>query len=152
MDAARRLVHSVQDLSGPATKGEVESAYWSEAPAELVSPRELAEVGFAVVGATSLPTVKRGGAEAALGELLADEEIDPRLSTTGRLAANAPFQVISDGTYVVVLRQLNGGHRTVGGCDAPEIAPADVAPAASTTAQAAHAGNPALLYGQQARN
>ncbi|WP_426361718.1 hypothetical protein [Streptomyces sp. E-08] len=108
MDAARRIVYSVLDLTGPPTKGEVDAAYWSDNPAELAFPRELAEVGYAVVGATAMPTVKRGGAEAAPGEQPAEEEVDPHLSTTGRLTADAPFQVVSDGTYVVVLRQSVG--------------------------------------------
>ncbi|MHC0431043.1 LamG domain-containing protein [Streptomyces sp. O3] len=123
MDASRRLVYSVLDLSGPSAKGEADAAYWSENPAELVFPRELAEVGYAVVGATAMPTVKRGGAEAAAAERPKAGETDPFLSTTARLTADAPFHVMSDGTYVVVLRQSVGGTHpdavfklTGGGC------------------------------------
>ncbi|MFJ7768352.1 LamG-like jellyroll fold domain-containing protein [Streptomyces sp. NPDC097107] len=105
MDASRRVVYSVLDLSGPPTKGEADTAYWSENPAELPFPRELAEVGYAVAGATAMPTVKRGGAEASAAERPTAEETDPFLTTTARLTADAPFHVISDGTYVVVLRQ-----------------------------------------------
>ncbi|MFJ9690640.1 LamG-like jellyroll fold domain-containing protein [Kitasatospora sp. NPDC101183] len=108
MDSARRIVYSVLDLSGQQTKGEIDSAYWSENPAELAFPREIAEVGFAVVGATSMPTVKRGGAEAGPDERPLPAETDPFLSTTARLTADAPFHVVSDGTYVVVLRQSIG--------------------------------------------
>ncbi|MFI5530109.1 LamG-like jellyroll fold domain-containing protein [Kitasatospora sp. NPDC051853] len=108
MDASRRIVYSVLDLAGPPVKGDVDKAYWSDNPAELVFPRELAEVGYAVVGATAMPTVKRGGAEAAAGERPRAGEIDPHLSGTGRLTAEAPFHVVSDGTYVVVLRQSVG--------------------------------------------
>ncbi|MEU5116680.1 LamG domain-containing protein [Streptomyces longwoodensis] len=109
MDAARRIVYTVLDLSGPAAKGEVDSAYWSDNPAEVAFPREIAEVGYAVVGATAMPTVKRGGAEAGADERPAAAEIDPFLSSTARLTADAPFHVISDGTYVVILRQSVGG-------------------------------------------
>lgn len=112
MDAARRIVYSVLDLAGPPTKGDVDSAYWSDNPAELAFPREIAEVGYAVVGATAMPTVKRGGAEAAAGEQPAEEEVDRHLSSTGRLTGDAPFQVVSDGTYVVVLRQSVGAGET----------------------------------------
>ncbi|QES57836.1 hypothetical protein DEJ51_29780 [Streptomyces venezuelae] len=108
MDASRRIVYSVLDLSGPPAKGEADTAYWSDNPAELVFPRELAEVGYAVVGATAMPTVKRGGAEAAVDERPTAQETDPFLSTTARLTADAPFHVVSDGTYVVVLRQSVG--------------------------------------------
>ncbi|WP_327373067.1 LamG domain-containing protein [Streptomyces sp. NBC_01216] len=111
MDASLRIVYSVLDLSGPSTKGEADAAYWSENPAELPFPRELAEVGYAVVGATAMPTVKRGGAEAAATERPTAVETDSFLSTTARLTADAPFHVISDGTYVVVLRQsINETH------------------------------------------
>ncbi|MEV0535550.1 LamG domain-containing protein [Kitasatospora sp. NPDC050463] len=109
MDAPRRIVYSVLDLSGQQTKGDVDAAYWSDNPAELVFPRELAEVGFAAVGATAMPTVTRGGAEAAAFARPTASEIDPFLSTTARLTADAPFHVLSDGTYVVVLRQSVGG-------------------------------------------
>ncbi|MFF4583744.1 hypothetical protein ACFY15_36150 [Streptomyces sp. NPDC001373] len=73
MDSARRIVYTVLDLAGSAPEDEVDSAYWSDNPAELVFPGEIAEVGYGVVGATALPTVKRGGAEAAAGEPPADE-------------------------------------------------------------------------------
>ncbi|MGW3387214.1 LamG-like jellyroll fold domain-containing protein [Streptomyces cinereoruber] len=109
MDAARRIVYTVLDLSGPAAKGEVDSAYWSDNPAEVAFPREIAEVGYAVAGATAMPTVKRGGAEAGADERPTTAEIDPFLSSTARLTADAPFHVISDGTYVVILRQSVGG-------------------------------------------
>ncbi|WP_405918703.1 LamG-like jellyroll fold domain-containing protein [Streptomyces longwoodensis] len=121
MDAARRIVYSVLDLSGQQTKGEIDSAYWSENPAELAFPRELAEVGYAVVGATAMPTVKRGGTEAGPDERPTAGETDSFLSTTARLSADAPFHVVSDGTYLVVLRQSVGGthpdavHKLTGG-------------------------------------
>ncbi|MFI6585695.1 LamG-like jellyroll fold domain-containing protein [Embleya sp. NPDC050493] len=51
------------------------------------------------------------GVEAGAGEQPTAAETDVRLSTTARLTASAPFHVISDGTYVVVLRQSIGdGH------------------------------------------
>ncbi|RPE36462.1 concanavalin A-like lectin/glucanase superfamily protein [Kitasatospora cineracea] len=125
MDSARRIVYSVLDLAGQQSKGDADAAYWSDNPAELVLPREIAEVGFAAVGATAMPTVKRGGAEAAVDERPLDSEIDPYLSTTARLTADAPFHVVSDGTYVVVLRQSIGETHpdavyklTGGGCSA----------------------------------
>ncbi|MEU1508422.1 LamG-like jellyroll fold domain-containing protein [Kitasatospora sp. NPDC005748] len=112
MDAARRIVYSVLDLSGQQTKGEIDSAYWSENPAELAFPRELAEVGYAVVGATAMPTVKRGGAEAGPDDRPTAAETDSFLSSTARLTADAPFHVVSDGTYLVVLRQSIGATHT----------------------------------------
>ncbi|MFF7022774.1 LamG-like jellyroll fold domain-containing protein [Streptomyces klenkii] len=107
MDDQRRLVYTVLDLARhDEAKGELDAAYWSENPVPLRFPSEIADVGFAVAGATALPAVKRGGrVEAAPGERLGEGEADPFLSTTARLTALAPFHALSDGTHVVVLRQ-----------------------------------------------
>ncbi|MFJ6659545.1 LamG-like jellyroll fold domain-containing protein [Streptomyces sp. NPDC091377] len=114
LDGQRRIVYTVLDLSvHENAKGELDAAYWSESPVELPFPGEIVKVGYAVAGATAIPVVKRGGrTEAGPDELLAPEETDPFLSSTARLTAPAvPFQVLSDGTYVVVLRQaVDGGH------------------------------------------
>ncbi|MFI6175586.1 LamG-like jellyroll fold domain-containing protein [Nonomuraea sp. NPDC051191] len=127
MDANRRIVYNVLNLAkqDPA-KGELDAAYWADNPAELPFPREITEVGYAIAGATAMPTVKRGGRiEAGKDEQLEQEEIDSFLSTTARLSAAVPFQVLTDGTYVIVLRQsIDGGHGdavfklTGGGCSA----------------------------------
>lgn len=108
MDSSRRIVYSVLDLAGDKGKGGADAAFWGVNPIELAFPRELAEVGYAVVGPTAMPVVKRGGVEAAVDEQPTAGETDLRLSTTARLTASAPFHVISDGTYVVVLRQSIG--------------------------------------------
>ncbi|RPK69229.1 hypothetical protein EES43_00230 [Streptomyces sp. ADI96-02] len=108
IDDARRIVYTVLDLSSyDEKKGELDVAYWSENPAELPFPGEVVKVGYAVAGATAMPVVKKGGrAEAGPADVLTSEETDPFLSSTGRLTApDAPFQVISDGSHVVVLRQ-----------------------------------------------
>ncbi|MFB7635560.1 LamG-like jellyroll fold domain-containing protein, partial [Streptomyces sp. NPDC056149] len=111
MDDQRRLVYSVLDLTRHDDgKGELDAAYWSENPLPLRFPTEISDVGFAAVGATALPAVKRGGrVEAAPGERLDDDERDPFLSTTARLTALAPFHALSDGTHIVVLRQSVAG-------------------------------------------
>ncbi|MGI5528174.1 LamG-like jellyroll fold domain-containing protein [Streptomyces syringium] len=123
MDDQRRLVYTVLDLARhDETKGELDAAYWSENPLPLRFPSEITDAGFAAVGATALPTVKRGGrVEAAPGERLDEDEVDPFLSTTARLTALAPFHAISDGTHIVVLRQSIGAahpdavHKLTGG-------------------------------------
>ncbi|MEW1552355.1 hypothetical protein AB0421_38345, partial [Streptomyces tsukubensis] len=100
--------YTVLDLSTfDEAKGELDAAYWSDNPAELPFPAEVVKVGYAVAGVTGMPVVKAGGrTEATAGELLEPEEIDSFLSSTARLTApGAPFQVLSDGSYIVVLRQ-----------------------------------------------
>ncbi|MDT0447494.1 LamG-like jellyroll fold domain-containing protein [Streptomyces hesseae] len=107
MDDRRRVVYTVLDMARhDESKSELDAAYWSENPLPLRFPSELTDVGFAAAGLTALPVVKDGGrVEAAPGERLDEDEVDPFLSTTARLTALAPFHVISDGTHVVVLRQ-----------------------------------------------
>ncbi|WP_329558840.1 LamG domain-containing protein [Streptomyces uncialis] len=110
VDDRRRIVYTVLDLSThDEERGELDAAYWSESPQEVPFPAELVTVGYSVVGATAMPVVKKGGrTEAGADEELAPEEMDRFLSTTARLSADAPFQVISDGTHVVLLRQAIG--------------------------------------------
>ncbi|MFJ4770859.1 LamG-like jellyroll fold domain-containing protein [Streptomyces uncialis] len=111
LDDRRRIVYTVLDLSSYDEKrGELDAAYWSENPVELPFPDEVVTVGYGVVGTTAMPVVKRGGrTEAADGEELLQEERDGFLSSTARLTADGvPFQVVSDGTHVVVLRQAVG--------------------------------------------
>ncbi|GLF92945.1 LamG domain-containing protein [Streptomyces yaizuensis] len=107
MDSARRIVYTVLDLSSyDAAKGELDASYWSENPAELPFPAEVVRVGYALLPATGMPVVKKGGrTEAGPDDELDEEETDRFLSTTARLTAAAPFQVLSDGSHVVLLRQ-----------------------------------------------
>ncbi|MFC0843838.1 LamG-like jellyroll fold domain-containing protein [Streptomyces noboritoensis] len=129
MDDRRRIVYSVLDLSRhDDAKGELDAAYWSENPVALRFPSEITDTGFAVAGAIALPVVKRGGRiEAAAGERLDEDEVDPFLSTTARLTAPVPFHVVSDGTHIVVLRQSiatdhpDAVHRLAGGGSSGDV-------------------------------
>ncbi len=135
MDDQRRLVYTVLALARhDESKGELDAAYWSENPLPLHFPSEIADVGFAAVGATALPAVKRGGrVKAAPGERLDDDEVDPFLSTTARLTALAPFHALSDGTHIVVLRQSvdaahpDAVHKLAGGASSGDPARTDYA-------------------------
>ncbi|MEX2980369.1 LamG-like jellyroll fold domain-containing protein [Streptomyces sp. C36] len=139
MDEQRRLVYTVLDLARhDESKGELDAAYWSENPLPLRFPAEITDVGFAAVGATALPTVKRGGrVEAASGERLDEDEVDAFLSTTARLTALAPFHALSDGTHIVVLRQSVGAghpdavHKLAGGASSGDTDRTDYAKDAS---------------------
>ncbi|MFF2024214.1 hypothetical protein ACFVW2_20730 [Streptomyces sp. NPDC058171] len=108
VDDKRRIVHTVLELSTfDDAKGELDVGYWSENPAELPFPAAVVKTGYAVAGATGMPVVKTGGrTEATADEILEPEEIGTFLSSTARLTApDAPFQVLSDGSRIVVLRQ-----------------------------------------------
>ncbi|WP_018635739.1 LamG-like jellyroll fold domain-containing protein [Parafrankia elaeagni] len=104
MDRDRRIHYTVLNPAPGAGNG-LDTAAWSANPLPLPFPTEIAEVGRAIAGTTSLPKVRRGGVEAGATETLRPDEIDPFLSTTARLSAKAAFQVVSDSSYVLVFRQ-----------------------------------------------
>src|SRR5439155_25584155 len=72
---------------------------------ELLFPAELTDVAGTAEPAR-MPVVRLGGrVETTAGERIQDDETDRFLSSTARLAAAEPFQVLSDGRYLMVLRQ-----------------------------------------------
>jgi hypothetical protein len=120
MDDKRRIVYSVLDLAGDAQtsvdktndKSPFDNQAWAESPTELIFPTEIAEVGFGVADQTMMPVVKKNSTTPeAFGTLLpapGSEEaakFDYFLSTTARLGADAPFQVLSDGQFLYLFRQ-----------------------------------------------
>lgn len=103
MDNQRKIYYSV--LSP-------DSSTWSEAPTELIFPTEINRVGFDIIPLTRLSVFKKGSdtPELAGKPLPAYSDSDSRTydyfrSTTARLTADFPFQVLSDGQYVYVFRQ-----------------------------------------------
>ena len=79
---------------------------WPADPAVVPFPRELVPVGFAAADPTPMPMVAVGTTTPApAGTVLAPDDLDPVLSTTARLGAAAPFQVVSDGQFLYVFRQ-----------------------------------------------
>ncbi|MEV0609450.1 LamG domain-containing protein [Polymorphospora rubra] len=107
MDDSRRIYYNVLNLDlGSRERGEIDSSYWNDNPPLLTFPREITEVGFGDGGTVGVPAVQLGGrAEVAAGTQLQPEDLDPFLSTTARLGAQAPFQVVSDGRYLLLFRQ-----------------------------------------------
>ncbi|WP_320069470.1 LamG domain-containing protein [Micromonospora sp. RTGN7] len=107
MDDSRRIYYNVLNLDmGSRERGEIDSSYWDDNPPQLMFPSEVTEVGFGGGKAVGVPAVKLGGrAEVAAGMQLQPEDLDPFLSTTARLGAQAPFQVVSDGRYLLLFRQ-----------------------------------------------
>lgn len=104
MDADRRIHYAVLELEGPDTDG-IDARGWPRSPRELPFPREIARLGVAVAGTTALPVVLRGGEPAADPAAARPDELDPFLSSTARLTAGHPFQVLSDGKHVFLFRQ-----------------------------------------------
>ncbi|AOX00100.1 hypothetical protein BJP34_12170 [Moorena producens PAL-8-15-08-1] len=106
MDNERRIYYTVLDLSdSDENKGPIDVEYWSKNPSPLHFANEIAQVGYGLVGATRMPTVKKGTRTEDKPEKLNADEIDDFLSSTARLTADAPFQVLSDDQYIYVFRQ-----------------------------------------------
>ena len=113
MDDERRIYYTVLDLSeSDEDKGELDVEYWSKNPSPLYFGNEISQVGYGLVGATRMPTVKKGTRIEDKPQNLTIDEIDNFLSTTARLTADAPFQVLSDGQYIYVFRQSIAGNHS----------------------------------------
>jgi hypothetical protein len=114
VDLTGRIYYSVLNLDTvrepDKPQAQLDVKGWNAGPQELRFPDELVDVMPAAsgpwAGPLMMPTVKRGTEqEAARGSLAADE-IDPFLSTTARFTEPLwPFQVLSDGRYLLLFRQ-----------------------------------------------
>ena len=106
----RRIYYSLLNLEQTHEDGNsdenspIDVNAWQENPSELFFSDELVHVGYSLIPTTAMPLVKQGGGEAEPGNLRA-EEIDRFLSSSARLTADAPYQVLSDGQYVYIFRQ-----------------------------------------------
>ncbi|NTU78040.1 MAG: LamG domain-containing protein [Chloroflexales bacterium] len=107
----QRIVYAVLDLERKGATP-LDKDAWPLQPSELIFPSEIAEVGFGVADQRRLPVFKKDASSAekpgtALPALAATDAkgYDYFLSTTARFTADVPFQVISDGGFVYVLRQ-----------------------------------------------
>ncbi|NEO97557.1 MAG: hypothetical protein F6K58_02360 [Symploca sp. SIO2E9] len=105
MDDNRRIYYSVLNLDDSDDKSPLDVNYWLENPQELSFPGEIAQVGYGVTDQTLMPIVKKGSREEAVRGTLRAEEINPFLSSTARLTADAPFQALSDAQYIYIFRQ-----------------------------------------------
>ncbi|NES04603.1 MAG: hypothetical protein F6K22_18280, partial [Okeania sp. SIO2F4] len=105
MDQARRIYYSVLNFDDDKQDSPLDVNYWLANPRELEFPNEISQVGYAIVGATMMPIVKKGSRQEAESGTLRTEEIDPFLSSTARLTADAPFQALTDEKYVYIFRQ-----------------------------------------------
>src|SRR6185312_11683986 len=103
MDADRRIHYSVLNL---AQAGDLDANGWGADPAVLGFATEIAAVGFGIGDQVAMPQVRMGSRTPVTpGDPVRPDELDPFLSSTARLTAAAPFQVLSDGRYVHVVRQ-----------------------------------------------
>jgi len=112
MDDRRRIHYAVLDQNPAAAKSPLDVTYWPGGPSELLFPNEIAETGFGIADQTLLPTYQNGSpAPIKPGVRLAPRDTDFFRSTTARLSADAPFQVLSDGRFVYLFRQaIDGTH------------------------------------------
>ena len=106
MDAQRQIYYTVLDLNDSSKdKSPLDVNYWPDNPTPLPFGNEIAQVGYGIIDPEVIPTVKKGTRQVVDPSKLRPEEVDPFLSTTARLSADAPFQVISDNQYIYLFRQ-----------------------------------------------
>ncbi|WP_412061792.1 LamG-like jellyroll fold domain-containing protein [Rubrivirga sp. IMCC45206] len=112
MDDRRRIYYSVLDLAAgdmsQADTSEIDADFWLPNPKPVAFPHEIEQAGFAVLDTVQMPAVKQGTTKEVKDGSLPPSDQDPFLSTTARLTADAPFQVLSDGTHVYLFRQAIG--------------------------------------------
>lgn len=112
----QQIFYTVLDLTGTSRtdsadttnrgKDPLDVNSWQASPQLLNFPNEIAKVGYGVADQTLLPVFRNGSrVPEKPGTNLKSEEKDSFLSTTARLTADAPFQVLSDGQFVYVFRQ-----------------------------------------------
>ncbi|AFY70334.1 hypothetical protein Pse7367_2066 [Thalassoporum mexicanum PCC 7367] len=94
----RRIYYNVLDQQNNPESIDVNN--WLDTPQELIFPREIAQVGFAIVANKGLPMVRSDGEPAT-----SPADADWFHSSTARLTEIAPFQVFSDNQYVYLFRQ-----------------------------------------------
>ncbi|WP_019507886.1 LamG-like jellyroll fold domain-containing protein [Pleurocapsa sp. PCC 7319] len=78
---------------------ELDVNYWPNSPSELEFPEEIEEVGVAVAAPKKMSEDENGT------EVTDKDDTDRFCSTTARLTANQPFQVLSDNRYIYLFRQ-----------------------------------------------
>lgn len=118
LDEKRHIYYTVLDQENEPEA--LDARNWLATPQKLVFPNEISQVGFSILPNKILPGVRTNGEPARH-----ISEIDLFLSTTARLTADAPFQVISDNQYIYLFRQaISGEHPdmvTVSSSDESEI-------------------------------
>nr|WP_237544851.1 MULTISPECIES: hypothetical protein [unclassified Streptomyces] len=99
-----------------------------------------------------MPVVKAGGTAEVRPQELYGAETDPFLSTTARLTAAVPIQVVSDGRYILVFRQsIAAGdadmvYRTKGNALTGDTSRTDLVTVGGAKAAAADASLPCDRY------
>ncbi|MBW4526735.1 MAG: LamG domain-containing protein [Phormidium tanganyikae FI6-MK23] len=89
MDNQQQIYYTVLDMEQAKAIDTIDSECWNIEPQRLPFPNEIAQIGYGAAGVHRMPLV----------------ETDAFLSSTARLTANAPFQVLSDEKHVYVFRQ-----------------------------------------------
>ncbi len=105
LDDQQKIWYTVLDLQDDTVNSPIDVTYWTKEPALLPFPTELGQAGYRIAGLHTMPD---DTPDVAFDKKTVHERW---LSTTGRLTADAPFQVLSDGRYVFVFRQsIGAGH------------------------------------------
>ena len=104
MDENCKIYYTVLDINTPDAKP-IDAENWLKEPKQLLFANEITQVGYGGFDLTTLPVVKKNGDVVIPGTRVQPQELDSFQSSTARLTANAPFQVMSDDQYLYVFRQ-----------------------------------------------
>ncbi|BAY67087.1 hypothetical protein NIES22_72310 (plasmid) [Calothrix brevissima NIES-22] len=131
MNDQQRIFYSVLNLNSTGDQNAadannpqsaIDKDGWED-PKPLNFPTEIAEVGFGVADQTLLPSYRNNSQTPEKpGINLRPTEKDLFLSSTARLTADAPFQVLSDGQFVYLFRQAIANPATYATVDQQQAA------------------------------
>ncbi len=108
LDSNQQFWYTVLDLENTEVQSPIDVNYWFKEPVPVNFPKELTQVGYSIVGNQAIPdptqqVLSDGSIEVKPEK---DKTVEERfLASTARLTADAPFQVMSDGQFVYLLRQ-----------------------------------------------
>ncbi|NEO83100.1 MAG: hypothetical protein F6J87_02400 [Spirulina sp. SIO3F2] len=105
MDQTGRIYYSVLELTRKDANPVDARNWFVNEPQPVEFATELAKVGYGVTDQTAMPIVDVEGKEWPATAPIAPEDVDTFMSSTGRLSAVAPFQVLSDQKHIFLFRQ-----------------------------------------------
>ena len=94
MDSQRQIFYSVLALGRTDITSNIDKDFWLPKPKLLKFPNEIAKLGYRELSLQAIAEIKGS-----------DGKADRFRSSTARLSAEAPFQVLSDGQSIFLFRQ-----------------------------------------------
>ncbi|VXD10616.1 hypothetical protein, Concanavalin A-like lectin/glucanases superfamily motives [Planktothrix serta PCC 8927] len=114
LDSSQQFWYTVLDLENNDIQSPLDVNYWFKEPVPINFPKEITQVGYSIAGNQTIPDPTEQLLTDGTKEVKPDKDktLEERfLASTARLTADAPFQVMSDGQFVYLIRQaIEGNH------------------------------------------